>query len=328
MLCVNSELDPLFLLPEPARDGTRPQAPRINIHNPIAPTPAMLPTRASVVAQAGPSWAAVLGVEPGRGASSASTESSDRRGSYDRTAEGVNKRVPLPEMAWAHRQSILHNEFRQCSSGASCPYGGRCGAALSENDMLACHNISFGTSLEWDEENDKPTLRGWRTADTQRAWQTSIAAVCVWNGDGDRQETYSVAGKRVCADCMRRVMGIPRSTWDKYLRMARSAPRSLETHQAGVDLRRSEQADRDGDQRQNTSHSDAMIWWLDWLSWEDMMPNEMLVQHRNVLWKDVFTLEYLPWATTCGQGPPYRDVPQWKRVALQALKVGLILPLT
>lgn len=52
---------------------------------------------------------------------------------------------------------------------------------------------------------------------------------------------------------------------------------------------------------------------------EDIMPNELLVQHRNVIWDQVFKLEYLPWAAQFGSSSPFKDVASWRRVSQSAL---------
>lgn len=49
------------------------------------------------------------------------------------------------------------------------------------------------------------------------------------------------------------------------------------------------------------------------------MPNEMLVQHRNVIWDQVYRLEYMPWVAQFCTKEPFREVGAWKRVAEYAL---------
>lgn len=52
---------------------------------------------------------------------------------------------------------------------------------------------------------------------------------------------------------------------------------------------------------------------------EDVMPNEMLIQHRDVIWDQVYQMEYLPWVVQYGNRAPFKDVGPWKRVAQEAL---------
>lgn len=49
------------------------------------------------------------------------------------------------------------------------------------------------------------------------------------------------------------------------------------------------------------------------------MPNEMLIQHRHVIWDQVFKHEYLPWVSQYASVRPFKDVRSWKRVAQDAL---------
>lgn len=49
------------------------------------------------------------------------------------------------------------------------------------------------------------------------------------------------------------------------------------------------------------------------------MPNEMLIEHRNVIWDQVFKLEYLPWVAQYGSSLPFKEVSSWRRVANTAL---------
>lgn len=49
------------------------------------------------------------------------------------------------------------------------------------------------------------------------------------------------------------------------------------------------------------------------------MPNEMLIQYRNVIWEQVYKLEYLPWVQQNSTIRPFGDVSSWKRVSHAAL---------
>lgn len=50
------------------------------------------------------------------------------------------------------------------------------------------------------------------------------------------------------------------------------------------------------------------------------MPNEMVIQHRDVIWDQVFKNEYLPWVEQCGNQRPFKDVRGWKRISEDALR--------
>lgn len=50
------------------------------------------------------------------------------------------------------------------------------------------------------------------------------------------------------------------------------------------------------------------------------MPNEFVIQHRHVIWNEVYKHEYLPWVDRYCTQPAYNDVQSWKRVADDALR--------
>lgn len=191
----------------------------------------------------------------------------DRRGKYNRAAEGVKKRLPLAQQAWDHRQAILmFNGQTTCSR--TCPHGGRCFRSLSANDLLACHDESFGTSVYWDEQSDTPRLRNQSTAQTQKAWINRMAFTFAWDADGCLTLSYICMNKSVCDVCMRLACGIPESTWDtNNMKIGRSGTRAFEVHEASIDFAASVREDDRKDTRHGTSHSNALVWWVDWLGW-------------------------------------------------------------
>lgn len=193
-------------------------------------------------------------------------EYTDGRGKYDRNRATVRKRLSLAQLAWEHHAAIQRMDLRICSQ--SCPFGGRCFNALSANDLLACHNESFGTSLTWDEQKSTPILKQ-STGETQKKWRQVMNSIFQFNGEGKltSASNFTVANVRVCAECMRKSYSIPSSTWNKNIAIGRSTPRAFEMHEAQTDLERSERRDRTADQRQLTKFSVALNWWLDWLSW-------------------------------------------------------------
>ena len=195
---------------------------------------------------------------------SASTD--DRRGSYSRNAAGVRKRISLARQAWQHRKFIESINARTVCS-ALCAYGGHCFHALTTNDLIACHNESFGASLCWDEKKGMPMLDAEQTTRlTQARWRLIMTPIVTFQ-DGETHEAYTVANHRVCAECMRLAYGIPEHAWRKYLIVGRQGSRSLEMHSASVDLKRAERSDQHKDQRVGTSYGAALTWWLDWLEW-------------------------------------------------------------
>lgn len=190
----------------------------------------------------------------------------DGRGRYDRSQSNVQKRLSLAQLAWNHHMKIESGQLKECSK--MCPFGGRCFKGLSENDLLSCHNKSFGTSLAWDEKRAKPTIQQ-STAETQGAWRSVMSYIFSFDGQGQlaRDNIFTVANVRVCEECMRQAFGIPRSTWNKYIQIGRSSPRALEMYEACNEWAKSERSEKRRDQRIGTKHSEAMTWWLDWLSW-------------------------------------------------------------
>lgn len=190
----------------------------------------------------------------------------DMRGSYDRNAEGVSKRLSLAQMAWNHRQAIENGDLRICHP--NCKLGARCFKGLSENDLLQCHEHSFGTSLQWDMRKGQPTLDR-STSETQQAWRSVMSPIFVFDMNNMlvHNLVFTVANMNVCEECMRLSYGIPSSTWKLYMRMGKTGPRALDLHGASKELERAERAEEAQDRTVGTKRSDALIWWLDWLHW-------------------------------------------------------------
>lgn len=46
----------------------------------------------------------------------------------------------------------------------------------------------------------------------------------------------------------------------------------------------------------------------------------MVIQHRDVIWSEVYKVEYLPWVKQNGNAPAFNDVQSWKRIAYDALR--------
>lgn len=190
----------------------------------------------------------------------------DMRGSYDRNAEGVSKRLSLAQLAWNHRQAIENGDLRTCHP--SCKLGARCFKGLSENDLLQCHELSFGTTLQWDTRKGQPTLDR-STAETQKVWRSVMSPIFVFdiNNTLVHHLVFTVANMSVCEECMRLSYGIPSSTWKLYMRMGKTGPRAMDLHEASKELERTERAEEAHDCTVGTKRSDALIWWLDWLHW-------------------------------------------------------------
>lgn len=190
----------------------------------------------------------------------------DRRGSYDRSGDDVQKRLSLPQMAWNHHEAIERGDLKECSP--QCPFGARCFRSLSTNDLLACHELSFGSSVAWDDKLGRPTLQQ-TTAETQQSWRSIMKSLFVFDKHGklSPEYTFTVANMRVCEECMRMAYGIPASTWSKYMRVGKTSPRALDMFKANMELSKSERSDANRDIRCGSKHSDAMTWWLDWLHW-------------------------------------------------------------
>lgn len=51
------------------------------------------------------------------------------------------------------------------------------------------------------------------------------------------------------------------------------------------------------------------------------MPNELLIQHRDVIWNEVYHNEYLPWTKKFGSQLAFNNPQSWKRVAEEALRL-------
>lgn len=190
----------------------------------------------------------------------------DGRGKYDRLGETVQKRLSLAQLAWNHHIAVDTMGIKTCSPG--CPLGGRCFKSLSANDLLACHNESFGTSLTWDEKRNRPKLLQ-KTNETQTKWRALMNSIFHFDGDGKLlgANHFTVANIRVCAECMRQSYAIPLSTWNRYMTIGKRCPRALEMHGALADLERFEHQERKANKQHLTKYGIALNWWLDWLSW-------------------------------------------------------------
>lgn len=188
----------------------------------------------------------------------------DGRGRYDRRT--AKTRLSLAKLAWNHRSEIESGKLRAC--GDNCPLGGKCFKSLSENDLLSCHIMVFGTTLTWNEREGRPKIQQ-STAETQAKWRSVMNSIFIFEDHIAPvcKEKFSVANIEVCSECMRLGYGIPRSTWAKYMRIGRQSPRALELMEASKDLAKSERSEKVRDQRSGNKHSDALMWWIDWLNW-------------------------------------------------------------
>ena len=78
-------------------------------------------------------------------------ENADRRGSYDRTADGVQKRKPFAQYAYEHRQLIEKNQLGvPCLP--TCPHKQKCWMYIPPATMMAAHERIYGTWAECDTE--------------------------------------------------------------------------------------------------------------------------------------------------------------------------------
>ena len=78
-------------------------------------------------------------------------ENADRRGSYDRKADGVQKRKPFAQYAYEHRQVLEKNQLGvPCLP--TCPHKQKCWMYIPPATMMAAHERIYGQWAECDTE--------------------------------------------------------------------------------------------------------------------------------------------------------------------------------
>ena len=101
---------------------------------------------------------------------------------------------------------------------------------------------------------------------------------------------YDWSSGPVCARVCQTAYGIHDSTWADMLASARNGTLSAESL---VQEEHGLLALLDADEESFSNSKEVTIdWWKLWLTLEDQMPNEPVIQHRILMWMDVWKVEY------------------------------------
>ena len=239
-------------------------------------------------------------------------EYQDKRGTYDRKAEGVAQRKPFAQYAYEHRKKIMQNMLGvPCTE--SCQYEGKCWMQFVPKVLLAAHERVYGYFATYQDgkyscavkqgftmEQHKMLMRSWVTR------TTSDPPVVV--------ERFFVEGRGpVCAEYACAIYDMHRC-WAAFISKARSGTlRDGESEEDAV-IRSSLKSRNDQAQFQTVE------WWLTWLRLEDQMPNEPVIVHRNLTWPSVYDQEYCPDVAWFFSSPVALSFSRWYDLRKPAIK--------
>lgn len=219
--------------------------------------------------------------------------------------DGAAKRKSHVRYAYAHHELVENYSIgRPCK--ASCPFGRQCGKNITPALLLRCHERSYGSNTTREQVDteqmmaDEPIYEyhcAFTQTQTKAAWD-SLAHGFLWRPANDTskvEERFMVEDVGpVCADYVAAAYGITgggRSpwTWNTLLSDLRSGRLAARMTQDAVVGDTTNAYDRSTSQ----SQAETLEWWRLWLSLEDQMPNEPVIQHRTVTWNSVYEDEYL-----------------------------------
>ena len=210
-----------------------------------------------------------------------------RQGSYDRQAEGVRVRLSSLEQAREHRNRI-HETALAGACKAKCAFKQDCANLLTRNDLLQCHEVSYGREVPKGRANQLVLS----VDDRQRshAWRQLMLGFCTWHvGEPKPRFAYSVAGHPVCGDFARAAFGIPESTWLRLTALANKGREQLEHAEGMAEYQALPRA-----ALQQTSTNEAVQWWRQQLRMWEPMPNESCIKHPRLVWELLYKNVYMP----------------------------------
>eukprot|EP00965_Chrysotila_dentata_P251430 6210038-Pleurochrysis_carterae.AAC.1 len=188
-----------------------------------------------------------------------------KRGRYDRTT--ARRKGNHHDQAGDHL-ALIQNSSLGTPCGPHCLNNGRCGNAITKNELYVCHEQSYGITTK------HPKTGGWHTSyscgKTHELWQF----------------TYNTASRVTCADFARVAYGIPKIAWDESIALLRKSPNSLKVATEGRRWRKSMKAALA--QEKTSSISNAIVWWLQILPLWDAIPNECIIKHPRLVWDRLY----------------------------------------
>ena len=97
-----------------------------------------------------------------------------RRGTYDRRAAGVGRRLSHGEYAWNHREQIGNNTFGiPCT--CACPFDQKCHLNIAPAVLMKAHERVYGTGAMRVLAGDKVTYKASVSeAHTKRTWRLLV----------------------------------------------------------------------------------------------------------------------------------------------------------
>ena len=231
---------------------------------------------------------------PNRSAPTPGSTAGSRQGSYDRQQEGVGVRLSSLAQARRHRSRIQETALAGACT-AKCAVKQACPNLLTRNDLLRCHEISYGVEVQ--QGRAKTLVLSVDDSKRSHAWRQLFLSFCTWHADEKKPAfAYTVAGHAVCGSFARAAYGIPESTWLKLTALANKGRAHLERAEGMAEFQSLARAEL-----QQTSTNEAVQWWRQQLRMWEPMPNESCIKHPRLVWellhKDVYAPEIGLWWT-------------------------------
>ena len=101
-----------------------------------------------------------------------------RQGSYDRQQEGVGVRLSSLAQARRHRSRIQETALAGACT-AKCAVKQACPNLLTRNDLLRCHEISYGVEVQ--QGRAKTLVLSVDDSKRSHAWRQLFLSFCTWH---------------------------------------------------------------------------------------------------------------------------------------------------
>ena len=125
-----------------------------------------------------------------------------------------------------HRSRIQETALAGACT-AKCAVKQACPNLLTRNDLLSCHEISYGVEVQ--QGRAKTLVLSVDDSKRSHAWRQLFLSFCTWHADEKKPAfAYTVAGHAVCGSFARAAYGIPESTWLKLTALANKGRAHLE----------------------------------------------------------------------------------------------------
>ena len=244
-------------------------------------------------------------------------EYKDRRGSYDRAAEGVKKRLSFAQYAFEHRRMIETNRIGvPCLP--TCPYKQKCWLFIPPAILMNAHERIYGQWAECDGEGKYTCASNQADAHEQHV-KLMLSWVLLSATDPPKvTESYAVEGRGpVCSDFAMAAYDMSRC-WYKLHSAASKGTLRVGDARSGNAISRAL-----GPGRDDQAQFECIMWHVMWLRLEDQVPNEPVILHRNVQLQSVHEMEYVPDIKWFGTAPPL-SLSRWyalRKAALTELSI-------